>query len=169
MPAQEQSLRTDPVPAIRLRRPTRDDLPALFEMQRDPESNAMAGTKPRSRDVFFPAWEANLINPAINSRVIELQGPGNEIAGSISCFQAEGRDCVGYWIVRAHWGKRIASRALELFLKEEPRRPLFATTARSNETSQRILTRCGFRLTGFRMGEETDRYLAREIAEFVLD
>ena len=34
--------------------------------------------------------------------------------------------------------------------------------------SRHILEKHGFRRTGFRMGEETDRYLAREIADFVL-
>ncbi|MBX3389836.1 MAG: GNAT family N-acetyltransferase [Phycisphaeraceae bacterium] len=173
MPSGVRNLPESEVPQIRLRRTTPDDLPALFEMQCDPVSNEMAGTKPRSREVFFAAWEGHFANPTINSRVIEIKATengiaANEIAGSISCFQADGRDCVGYWIAKAHWGKRFASRALELFLKEEPRRPLFATTASTNTASRRILEKCGFRLTGFRMGEETERYVAREIAEFEL-
>ena len=32
-----------------------------------------------------------------------------------------------------------------------------------------ILTKHGFRCLGYRMGEETDRFLAREIADFVLE
>jgi RimJ/RimL family protein N-acetyltransferase len=56
-----------------------------------------------------------------------------------------------------------------LFLTEEPLRPLHATTARANARSRRILEKCGFRCTGFRMGEETERFVAREIADFVLD
>jgi len=151
---------------VRLR-PTRpDDLPALFELQTDPESNDMAGTKPRTREVFFAVWERNFADPGINSRVIEIDGV---IVGSIACFQAEGHDCVGYWIARAHWGKGVASRALEMFLGEERRRPLHATAARSNAPSQRILEKCGFRCAGFRMGEETERFVAREVLEFVLE
>ena len=91
-----------------------------------------------------------------------------EIVGTIARFQAEGHDSVGYWIARRHWGKGIASQALAMFLAEEPRRPLHATTARTNAASRHILEKHGFRCTGFRMGEETDRYLAREIADFVL-
>src|SRR5262245_46608801 len=155
---------------IRLRRTRPDDLPALFELQTDPESNDMAGTKPRTREAFFSTWERIFADPSANSRVIELVG-GHvpEIVGSIGCFQADGQDCVGYWIARAHWGKGIASHALRMFLGEERRRPLHATVARANAPSHRILEKCGFRCTGFRMGEETERFVACEIAEFVLE
>lgn len=155
---------------IRLRHVNAGDLPALFEMQIDAESNALAGTKPRTREVFFAAWERNLADPGVNARVIEINGRhGSEIVGTISRFQADGHDCVGYWIVRSHWGRGIASRALAMFLAEETRRPLRATSARSNAASHRILEKCGFRCVGFRIGEETDRFLAREIADFVLE
>lgn len=157
-------------PAINLRPITPADLPTLYEIQTDPESNEMAGTKPRGREAFFAIWASHFANPAINPRVIEIRGTaGHEIAGSISRFPADGLDCVGYWIARQHWGRGIASRALAAFLLEEPRRPLHATAARSNEPSQHILTKCGFRLVGYRMGEETDRFTAREIAEYVLE
>ncbi|MFN0010257.1 MAG: GNAT family N-acetyltransferase [Phycisphaerales bacterium] len=160
--------RADGLP-IRLR-PTRPgDLPALFELQCDPECNAMAGTKPRTREAFFAAWEGFFGNPNINGRVIETDGEGGpQIVGRIACFQADGANCVGYWIARQHWGKGIASRALAMFLQEEPRRPLHATTDSGNATSRHILAKRGFRFMGLRMGEETDRFLAREIAEYVL-
>lgn len=162
--------REDRPDAIRLRPTGPGDLPALFEMQTDAESNIMAGTKPRTREVFFAAWERNLADPNINSRVIEIDGAqGIEVVGSVSRFQADGRDCVGYWIARMHWGKGIASRALMMFLGEERRRPLHATTTRTNASSQRILEKCGFRCAGFHMGEETERYVATELAEFVLE
>ena len=154
---------------VRLRPIEPRDLPALFEIQLDPESNELAGTKPRSREVYFAAWEHNLTDPGINSRVIEVGVRAPEVVGSVARFQADGRDCVGYWIARAHWGKGLASQALSLFLREETRRPLHATAARANAPSRRILEKCGFRCTGYRMGEETDRFVAREIGEFVLE
>lgn len=168
-------------PNVRIRPTKPADLQRIFELQSDPESNAMAGTKPRSREVFFAAWEGNFANPAINSRVIEVgdhrddghssggRAGGVEIVGNLACFQADGRDCFGYWIARAHWGRGLASRAAALFLAEEHRRPLHATTLSDNARSRRVLEKCGFRFLGLRMGEETDRYIAREIAEFVLD
>lgn len=160
----------DSTTGIRLRRVEPRDLPFIFEYQSDPESNAMAGTKPRTRDVFFSVWNDHLANPEINARVIEIDGAqGPEIVGNIACFQADGLNCVGYWMVRAHWGRGYASRALELFLAEEPRRPLHASADRNNARSHCILTKCGFRCTGYHLGEETDRFLAREVAEFVLE
>lgn len=142
----------------------------MFEMEIEPESNAMVGTKPRTREVFFAAWERNLADPGVNARVIEIDGVGGrEIVGSIARFQADGHDCVGYWIARSHWGKGYASRALAMFLGEERRRPLHATTASTNAPSRRILEKCGFRCVGFRKGEETERFVAREIADFVLE
>lgn len=155
---------------IRLRLIGPDDLPALFAFQSDPESNAMAGVKPRTREAHFAAWERNLTDPGVNARVIEIEGVrGPEVVGSIARFQADGHDAIGYWIARAHWGRGVASRALALFLCEERRRPLYATAARTNAPSHRILEKNGFRCIGFRMGEETERFIAREIADFVLD
>ncbi len=162
-----QRLRPD---TIRLRPTAPSDLPALFEIQTDPEGNQMAGTKPRTREVFFATWDVHFLNPSINGCVIEIDTAGGpELVGSIACFQADGHDCVGYWIARKHWGKGIASRALSMFLSEERRRPLHATTASDNAASRHILEKCGFRFTGLRMGEETERFTAREIADFVLD
>lgn len=158
-----------PPPAVHLRPAHAGDLDVLFHIQDDPAANDMAGTKPRTRAAFDAAWNRHLTDAAIHARVIELETPGGRpVVGSISCFQSEGRDCVGYWVAREWWGMGIASRALALFLDAEPRRPLHATTAATNAASRRILERCGFRCTGTRMGEETDRFTAREIAEFVL-
>jgi RimJ/RimL family protein N-acetyltransferase len=158
------------VSSLRLRPIVHSDLSALYDFQCDSESNTMAGTKARTREAYFAAWERNLADPGINSRVIELDGPhGPTIVGSISRFQADGHDAVGYWIGRQFWGKGIASRAVELFLAEETRRPLRATAATSNKASRRILEGCGFRCLSVHMGEETDRFLAREIADYVLE
>jgi RimJ/RimL family protein N-acetyltransferase len=138
----------------------------LFEIQLDPEANAMAGTRPRTREVFDALWDRTLSDPAGGSaRVIEL---GSEIVGSIARFQAEGNDCVGYWIARPHWGRGIASRTLDLFLQQEPVRPLHATAAAANTASRRILEKSGFAFLGLRMGEATDRFIACQIADYVL-
>jgi len=157
--------------AIRLRPVGPGDLPALFEIQAEPEGNAMAGTKPRTRDSFFAVWEGIFADPNASASVIEFEGSTGrrDVVGSIGCFQADGHDCVGYWIARAHWGKGLASRSFALFWKEERRRPLHATAARANAPSRRVLEKCGFRCAGYRMGEETERFVATEIADFVLD
>lgn len=179
MPSNHQHNQSPGSPTVLLRRVRPEDLTTLFELQADPVSNAMAGTKPRSREVFFAAWERNFVDPGITAWMIEIVDAAGStsnnadqvrtIVGTIARHQADGRDAVGYWIDQAHWGKGIASRALELFLKEEHRRPLRATAASTNAASRRILEKCGFRCVGLRMGEETDRYVAREIADYVLE
>ena len=142
-------------------------------MQSDIQASTMAGVKPRPREAFMEHWEAILANAGINTRLIEIApqrpGDGLEIVGSVSVFQSDGVNMLGYWIARPHWGKGIASLAVAEFLTLEPRRPLIATADTSNTRSHRVLEKCGFRRTGTRMGEETDRYMAREIADFLLD
>ncbi len=161
-------------PAVQLRPVLPSDVPELFELQCDPASNELAGTKPRSRENFFATWERSLADTRVNARIIELHRPSAwTIVGSIACFQVEElgtlRDMLGYWIARPYWGVGIASIAASLFLAQEQRRPLLATAASANSASRKILERNGFRLIGVRMGEETDRYLATEIAEYTLD
>ncbi len=162
-----------PAPTFTLRTPTWNDVPALFEMQSDIDASSMAGVKPQPREVFMERWRDILANSAIHTRLIEITTPlaagEREIVGSVSVFQSEGAHMLGYWIARPHWGKGIASFAVAKFLTLEPRRPLLATAATSNARSHRVLEKCGFRRTGTRMGEETDRYMAREIADFILE
>lgn len=154
---------------IQLRRVEPRDLGRLYEIQAQPEGNELAGTKPRTREAFFAVWDKHLTDPDINGWVIELESNDvAEVVGSIARFVADGHDCVGYWLAQEHWGKGIASRALEQFLALEPRRPLHATAAKNNAASRKILERGGFECVGFRFGEETERYLAREIVDFVL-
>ena len=126
----------------------------------------MAGTKPRSEEVFRALWEKNLCDPTVVARVIVVD---DQVVGGISCFKHEGCDAVGYWLSRAVWGQGVASNALAQFVREVPVRPLHATVLRTNAGSIRVLEKNGFRLTGYSMGEETDRYIAGEIATFVLD
>ena len=67
-----------------------------------------------------------------------------EIAGHLSIFEMSGEMEVGYWIGREHWGKGIATRALQLFLQSSTVRPLCAHVARHNVASIRVLEKCGF-------------------------
>jgi len=166
---------------INLRSVEPRDLPMLFEFQLDPESNRMAGTKPRSEASFQAIWGKILNDPAVMARVIVGGGDGGDgdrsgggggggatVVGSISCFKQDGCDEVGYWIAREHWGKGIASQALALFLREATPRPMHATVVRANAASIRVLEKCGFAMTGCHMGSETERYVGCEVATFVL-
>ncbi len=152
-----------PVVAIRPTLPA--DLPRLYEIQLDPAANAMAGTKPRTREVFMAAWERNFADPDVAARTVLV---GGEIAGGVSRFRSTECLAMGYWIDRAHWGRGVASRAVTLFLADVGTRPLHAAAAADNVASRRILERHGFELLAVRHEPETERFLAREVAFYLL-
>lgn len=150
---------------VRLRPVESGDLPRMFELQLDPESNRMAVVKPRSRAAFDAHWAEALGDPATAARTVLLDGA---LVGYVSCFPVDGAEHVGYWIDRAHWGTGIASRALCLLLQEVTKRPLVATAATSNGASLRVLQKCGFVVERVRHAPATDRYPACEEAVLVL-
>jgi RimJ/RimL family protein N-acetyltransferase len=150
---------------VRLRPVEAGDLPRMFEMQLDPDSNRMAVTIPRTREAFDAHWGKALGDPANTTRAVLFDG---EVVGYISCFPMEGEDHVGYWIDRAHWGMGLASRALRLLLNEVTKRPLVATAATSNGASVRVLQKCGFVVGEVRHSPATDRYPECEEAVLVL-
>lgn len=131
---------------VRLRPVERGDIPTLFAIQADPEGNRMAKVHPRDRATFDAVWEGVFADPRVVGRaIVARRGDEPErIVGSISCFQRDGVDYVGYWIDRPFWGRGYASRGLALLLQEVERRPLLARVAADNAASLRVLTRCGF-------------------------
>lgn len=140
---------------VRLRNVEQDDLPRMYEMQLDSESNRLAVTIPRSEEAFSAHWENALRDPRITAKVIVV---GEVLAGYVSCFQSDGLDSVGYWIDKDFWGQGIATRALELLLDEVANRPLHARVATSNAASLRVLQKCGFEIVRVQVSPADDRY-----------
>lgn len=151
---------------VRLRPVEPGDLPRMYDLQLDPESNRMAVTIPRTREAFDSHWAKTLEDPRNAARVILV---GDAVVGTISCFPADGHDHVGYWIERAYWGMGIASRALQLLLQEITRRPLRATAATGNGASLRILRNCGFVVERILFEPASERYPECEVAVHVLE
>jgi len=152
-------------PTILLRGVEPSDLPVLFAHQLDAEANRLAGTKPFDTEAWRATWE-RIRSTGVIARAIMHD---RLIVGGLWCFKRDGADFVGYWIGKEHWGRGFASRGLAIFLDEVRRRPLHATAARANAPSIRVLEKCGFRLTGYHTRQETDRFVACEIASFVLE
>jgi RimJ/RimL family protein N-acetyltransferase len=150
---------------IRLRPVEQGDLPRMYEMQLDPDSNRMAVMLPRTAEAFDAHWAKVLVDPGVTARAILV---GETLVGTISCFPTDGADHVGYWIDRAYWGMGIASRALGLLLREVTKRPLVATAATSNGASLRVLQKCGFVVERVHLAPATDRYPECEEAVLVL-
>lgn len=133
-----------PTPHVTLREVRPEDLPILFEHQLDPDGARMAAFKSRDREAFMAHWGKIMANPACAIRVILADGA---VAGNIGAWTDGGERLVGYWIGREHWGRGIATAALNQFLLLESR-PLAAKVAKHNLASIRVLQKAGFTPSG---------------------
>ena len=130
---------------VLLRDMSEQDLPILFEHQIDPEACEMAAFAARERDVFMEHWTEILDDETVDRKTILFDG---QVAGYMVSFERGGKRQVGYWIGKTFWGKRIATRALAVFLDCVDSRPLYAYVAKHNVGSLRVLKRCGFAIDG---------------------
>jgi RimJ/RimL family protein N-acetyltransferase len=112
-----------------------EDLPILFEYQRQPAANAMAAFPARDWGTFVAHW-AKISNDDNNvTRTVVLHG---EVAGNIGSWEQDGRREIGYWIGMEHWGKGVATKAVSAFLRQVETRPLYAHVAEHNVASRRV-------------------------------
>jgi len=149
---------------IQLRDVIETDLPIFYEQQLDPEATQMAAFPSRSEEAFMAHWKDKVLaNDSGQVQTILFNG---EVAGNIVCFEQLGEREVGYWLGKEFWGKGIASRALEEFLKTIETRPLYAHVAKHNIGSKRVLEKCGFTIAG------EDRFFSeifgKNIDEYIL-
>ena len=151
--------------SVRLRPVQPGDLPRMYDLQLDPESNRMAVTIPRTREAFDSHWAKLLADPGITARAVLV---GEAVVGTISYVPRDGRDHVGYWIDRGWWGLGVASRAVDLLLREVADRPLAAVVATSNGASLRVLQKCGFVIEQVRLSPASERFPECEEAVLVL-
>ncbi|MGI2145404.1 GNAT family N-acetyltransferase [Shewanella frigidimarina] len=129
---------------------TEADLDILFEFENDPIANKMADFVPRKRKAFNLHWQQKVL---ANEKAI-AQGiwiddvlVGNVLSW-INTDAAAKSDpqmrLVGYWIGREHWGKGIATKAVEIFLKQFISSPVFAYIDKQNEGSVAVAYANGF-------------------------
>src|SRR5215204_6195418 len=93
-----------------------DDLPIFFKHQLDQESNHMAAftaRDPTDREAFMAHWHKIL---GIDTCIIKTILFNEQVVGSVSSYEEEGKPEVTYWIGREYWGKGIATRALKELL-----------------------------------------------------
>ena len=148
---------------IQLREAMESDLPIFFEQQLDHAATQMAGFPSRTREAFMTHWKRIMADDTILLKTILFNG---EIAGNVVCFTQLGEREVGYWLGKEYWGKGIATRALEEFLKLIETRPLYAHVAKHNIASKRVLEKCGFTVVA------EDRFFSeafgKNIEEYIL-
>ena len=142
------------------------DLDALFEQMRDPESVRMAAFTAEDqtdRRAFLNRISRLRADTSVSHRVIDVDGA---IAGTIGFFRIDDQPEVTYWVDRTHWGKGIASAALQILLAETAERPLYARAASDNVGSLRVLEKAGFRRVG--VNRDFARGRGEEIEETIL-
>ena len=149
-------------------RPLEDrDLDALYRQASDPESIRMAAFTSAAhtdRGAFLERTSRLRADTSVSHRVIDVDG---EAVGTIGSFRIDGELEVTYWVDRAHWGRGIATAALEILLTETAERPVFARAASDNVGSLRVLEKAGFRRVGldrgfaFGRGEEIEETILR--------
>ena len=126
---------------VQIREVHESDLPVFYEDQADPDASRMAAVATRDEEAFAAHWAKILADDTTIVRTILFDGA---VAGNVVSFERDGLREVGYWIGRDHWGKGIATRALDAFLDEDTTRPIYARVASDNFGSVRVLEKCGF-------------------------
>lgn len=89
----------------------------------------------------------------------------SNVVGTVTKFEINDEAEVAFWIDKPFWGKGIATKALNIFLEIETKRPIFAHAAFDNFGSQKVLEQCGFIKIGTEKGFANARNT--EIEEFV--
>ena len=124
-----------------------DDLPILFEHQRDAEARRMAAFPGREWDAFVAHWRTKVFaEPAAKAMTVELNG---RAAGYVASWEQDGKCLIAYWFGKEFWGRGVATAAVGEFLTaHETRRPLHAYVVRANVGSIRVLEKSGFQAVG---------------------
>ena len=150
---------------IELQKTTPEDLESLFEFQTSEAGIQMAAftsPDPHNKTAYLEKWRKLVANPNIRMQTIRLN---NQIVGSVVHFDMMNETNVSYWIDEAHWGKGIATGALQAFVAGATKRPLYARVAFDNYGSQKVLEKSGFKAIGEEQGFANARQ--QEIKEFV--
>jgi RimJ/RimL family protein N-acetyltransferase len=151
-----------------LRNVVDDDLPIFFEHQLDQEANTMAAftaKDPTNQEAFMAHWHRILTDKTVIIQTILFH---EQVAGSVSSYEEDGKPEVTYWLGKAYWGQDIATWALKEFLaRHNPTRPIYARVAKDNLGSRRVLEKCGFEIIGESKGFANAR--GEEIEELLLE
>ena len=140
--------------AVMLRDVVEDDLPILFEHQRDADARRMAAFPGRDNwDAFVAHWRTKVFaDPSARAMTVELNG---QVAGYVASWESDGHCLIAYWFGKEYWGRGVATAAVAEYLTaHETRRPLHAHVARTNVGSIRVLEKAGFQALGPRAAGE---------------
>jgi RimJ/RimL family protein N-acetyltransferase len=145
------------------------DLPVFFALMQDPEAVRMAAFTPEDpadRAAFDAHWARIRALPDVLNRTVVSAADPDKVLGHAAVYGPPDEREVTYWIGRDHWGRGAATAALRTLLTLAPERPLHARAASDNPASLRVLTKCGFVVTGKDRGYAPGR--GEEIEETLL-
>ncbi len=148
-----------------LRDTLESDLEIFYLNQLDDDSNQMAAftsENPSDRTLYINKWTRLLSDDTIHVKTIIYN---DEIAGVVAKYEMEGEAEITYWIGKRYWGRGIASKAVEAFLRLEKKRPIYGRVAFDNVISMRILEKSGFVKIGSEISYANAR--GKEIEEFI--
>jgi RimJ/RimL family protein N-acetyltransferase len=132
---------------VELRDVIESDFAIFLGLQRDAISAHMAafGTKDPDADEFAARWRRSLLDASTTQKAILANGA---LVGFVASFVREAKLQVTYWIARDHWGQGLATEALAQLLRLVSTRPIYASAAKDNAGSLRVLAKCGFTVRG---------------------
>jgi RimJ/RimL family protein N-acetyltransferase len=132
---------------IQIRDVIESDFPIFFEHQSDAASARMAafGTTDPDKNELAARWKKSLTSASTTPKAIV---EGGKVVGFVASFMREGQLEVTYWIARSHWGRGVATAALLQLLRCVTTRPIYASAAKDNVASLRVLEKCGFTVRG---------------------
>ncbi len=96
----------------------------------------------------FAYWRSLFTSPRAVARAVWLEGTR---VGAVALFKENRGIELTYWLESSVRGKGVGSRAVEEFLLEEKRRPVWARVREGNFASCRLLEGRGFSLVDGRL------------------
>lgn len=144
---------------LRMRPLSVDDAEALHLIYADEEAMRWWSHPPHSSlDETRAALAKRIDDPAWRAWAITLTADDTAIGSLGAHEKRQGRVVeIGYALARSHWGRGYAreavSRLIDLLLREEGHRRVFADTDPENAASNRLLESLGFVREGHLRGE----------------
>jgi RimJ/RimL family protein N-acetyltransferase len=144
-----------------------EDLETFYKHQQEKAALHMAAftsKDPTDRNAFNIHWQKIQSDKTV---IIKTIITDDKVVGHVLSYETDGKPEVSYWIGQEHWGKGIATKALNIFLEDVNKtRPIYARVAKDNASSIRVLQKCGFKII-----EETSGFAnarGKEIEELVM-
>lgn len=150
---------------MELRTVTDSDVALFFDFMQDKEQQQQAAfiaKDPSDLVQHNNHWTKIRTDETLKMLSIYVE---DELVGNIGAYPMDGVLQLTYWIGKQFEGNGFATKAIQMFLESDTRRPIEARCAFDNEASAKVLLKNGFIQTG------TDMYFAnargKEIEELI--